>query len=134
MGIDPERDKAVRDYELEQGRFFQKKDTMPCWRSGFARGLGVKVGDQVKLTTSRGVKPFTVVGLLSPHGVAGFKQGNVIFMPLRTAQLLVRQRRRSQHHQRRAGRGRRRKNRNRSDPLAIAAAAARRNGDEACAS
>ena len=87
MGIDPERDKAVRDYELEQGRFFQKRHDA-LLEAGFAHGLGVKVGDQVKLTTSRGVKPFTVCGLLSPHGVAGFKQGNVIFVPLRTAQIL----------------------------------------------
>ncbi len=88
MGIDPDRDKAVRDYELQQGRFFQKPHDALLELS-FARGLGVKVGDQVKLTTMRGqAKPFTVCGLLSPHGVAGFKEGNVIFLRLRTAQLL----------------------------------------------
>ncbi len=88
MGIDPERDKAVRDYDLQQGRFFEKRHDA-LLESSFAAGLGVKVGDEVKLTTARaGVKSFTVCGLLSPRGVAGFKQGNVIFLPLRTAQRL----------------------------------------------
>ena len=48
MGIDPARDKAVRDYELEEGRFFQKKYEV-LLETGFARGLGVDVGDEVKL-------------------------------------------------------------------------------------
>jgi putative ABC transport system permease protein len=91
IGIDPARDKAVRDYELKEGRFFQKKyDAM--LETGFARGLGVKVGDEVRLGTlarrlrDSGVKPFRIVGLLSPRGAADFNQGGVIFLPLATAQ------------------------------------------------
>jgi putative ABC transport system permease protein len=92
MGIDPERDKAVRDYEIEEGAFFQKKYEA-LLETGFARGLGVKVGDEVKLATTRGglsgsMKAFKIVGLLSPRGVAGFKQGGIIFMPLETAEYL----------------------------------------------
>ena len=48
MGIDPARDKAVRDYELEEGGFFQKKYEA-LLETGFARGLGVGVGDEIKL-------------------------------------------------------------------------------------
>jgi putative ABC transport system permease protein len=87
MGIDPERDKAVRDFEIEEGAFFQKKYEA-LLETGFARGLGVNVGDEVKLTTPRGVKPFKIVGLLSPRGAAGFKQGGIIIMPLATAEYL----------------------------------------------
>ncbi len=87
LGIDPAIDKAVRDYELEQGNFFEKKyDAM--LEVGFARGLGAKVGDQVKLLTPSGLKTFTLTGLLSPRGAAGFKQGGVIFLPLKTAEQL----------------------------------------------
>ena len=61
--------------------------------AGFAQGLGIKIGDEVKLATHRGglsgsMKPFRVVGLLSPRGAAGFKQGSIIFMPLATAEYL----------------------------------------------
>jgi putative ABC transport system permease protein len=87
MGIDPERDKAVREYELLEGRFFEK-GRQALLEVGFAHGLGVKVGDEIRLTTSLGVRPFTVTGLLAPHGVAGFKQGGIVFLPLRTAQSL----------------------------------------------
>ena len=67
MGIDPECDKAVREYELNEGSFFEK-GRQALLEVGFARGLGVKVGDQVKLTTTLlGVKTFTVTGLLTPQ-------------------------------------------------------------------
>ena len=92
MGIDPARDKAVRDYELEEGAFFQKKYEA-LLETGFARGLGVGVGDEIKLGTTRGglsgsLKPFKIVGLLSPRGAAGFKQGGIVFLPLETAEYL----------------------------------------------
>ena len=60
--------------------------------TGFARGLGVKVGDKVKLETMNSHlrrsphSMFTIVGLLSPRGAADFNQGGVIFLPLATAQ------------------------------------------------
>jgi len=92
MGIDPEQDKAVRDYELEAGSFFSKKHEA-LLESGFARGLGIQLGDEVKLAVSRGglsgnMTVFRIVGLLAPRGAASFNQGGVIFLPLRTAQNL----------------------------------------------
>ena len=89
MGIDPTHDEAVRDYDLKEGAFFHEKyDAL--LETGFARGLGVSVGDEVKLIVSRGglhgsVKKFKITGLLSPRGAAGFNQGGVIFLPLKTA-------------------------------------------------
>ncbi|MBU4271336.1 MAG: ABC transporter permease [Planctomycetes bacterium] len=95
LGIDPTHDEAVRDYELEEGKFFSKKyDAL--LETGFARGLGVSVGDEVKLGTSRGglsggLRKLRVTGLLSPRGAAGFNQGGVIFLPLKTAEYLYSQ-------------------------------------------
>lgn len=89
MGVDLARDKAVREYQLAEGNLFENKyDAM--LEVGFAHGLGVKVGDEVKLRTpSRTtLKTFRVSGLLAPRGVAGFKQGNVVFVPLATAERL----------------------------------------------
>ena len=65
--------------------------------AGFARGWGVGVGDEVKLSTrvsgtARGTlyKPFRIAGLLSPQGAAGFKQGSIVFLPLETAEAMFR--------------------------------------------
>ena len=51
------------------------------------------MGDEVKLGASRGglhggMKTFKIAGLLSPRGAAGFNQGGVIFLPLKTAEYL----------------------------------------------
>ncbi len=93
MGIDPKQDEAVRDYKLYEGEYFGK-DSKPydaLLETGFAHGLGVKVGDEVKLGTTRGglsgsVKDFRIIGLLSPQGAANFNQGGVIFLPLPAAE------------------------------------------------
>ncbi|MCE5266687.1 MAG: ABC transporter permease [Planctomycetaceae bacterium] len=91
MGMDPEREGAARDYELKEGRFFNESREA-LLEAGFAEGLGVHVGDQVKVGTMRGlhgsITPFRIVGLLAPRGAAGFNQGGVIFLPLTTAQEL----------------------------------------------
>ena len=81
----------MRDYELKEGRSFQgARDAL--LETGFARGMGVKVGDKVTLTTMTAAAPnrksFRIVGLLSPRGAANFNQGGVIFLPLGTAQQL----------------------------------------------
>jgi len=92
VGIDPKRESAVRDYELKEGRFFQKKYEI-LLEAGFARSFGVALGDEVMLSTPRGFggewdKPFKVVGLLTSRGAAGFKQGGIVFIPLSTAESL----------------------------------------------
>ncbi len=89
MGIDPAQEEAIRDYELKEGTFFHGKfDAM--LEFGFAKGLGVKVGDEVRLATTRGglsgaIKTFKIVGFLSPRSTAGFIQGGIIFLPLKNA-------------------------------------------------
>jgi putative ABC transport system permease protein len=92
MGIDPSQSEAIRDYELKEGRLFQDKyDAL--LETGFAKGLGVHVGDEIRLAATRGglsgsIKRFKVVGLLSPRGAAGFSQGGIVFLSLKTASQL----------------------------------------------
>ena len=90
IGIDPALDEAVRDYQLKEGRFFRGAHGAML-ETGYARGLGVKVGDKVRLAASGGGlrrrdEEFRIVGLLSPRGAADFNQGGLIFLPLATAQ------------------------------------------------
>lgn len=84
MGIDPAADKAVRDYELRQGKFLDQARGA-LLEAGFAQGIGVKVGDTVRLLSgNRGVRlrEVEVIGLLELRGVAGFKQGGIVLLPL----------------------------------------------------
>ncbi len=86
MGIDPTKDEAIRDYELSGGGFFREEEEA-MMELGFAKALGVKVGDEIKLIVGNGtVKSFTVVGLLAPRGTSTFNQGGLVFLPLETAQ------------------------------------------------
>lgn len=88
MGIDPLKDEAVRDYELQEGTFFDEEGGV-LMESGFAASLGLHVGDQIKLFTGK-VSLLKVLGLLTPKGAAGFNQGGVVFVPLSMAQQMYR--------------------------------------------
>lgn len=91
LGIDPTRDEKVRDYELAAGSFFEG-DEGGLLEAGFARSLGIEVGDEVRLMTKRLRQPVKIVGLLTAKGVAGFKQGATITLSLPTVQRLFGQR------------------------------------------
>jgi putative ABC transport system permease protein len=90
MGVDPSRNELYQDYELKHGDSFPKEETeedVAMMEVGFANALGVKVGNEIKLTVGNGtVKIFTVVGLLAPRGTSNFNQGGIVFLPLGTAQ------------------------------------------------
>lgn len=91
VGIDPKRTEIFDSYQLTEGEFFHSdKDNEAILEIGFAKGLGVKVGDEIKVPGRRNLRePMTVVGLFTPKSAANFIQGGVIFMPLSTAQPLV---------------------------------------------
>ncbi len=91
LGIDPQRDETVRDYELQQGSFFAE-GRGALMEFGFAQSLGIAVGDEIRILANR-ARPVTlkVMGLLSPRGAAGFNQGGVVFLPLRLTQTIFRQ-------------------------------------------
>jgi putative ABC transport system permease protein len=95
MGIDPSRDAEVRDYKLAEGEFFgDTKKREVLLEKSFAQGIGAAVGDEILLELRRvgargSLKSCKVVGLLLPTGAAGFKQGAIVFLPLRAAQSLI---------------------------------------------
>lgn len=85
MGVDPQRDRLVRDFELVDGDFLEDGKGLVL-DDDVARGLGVKVGDEVKLLVGRGFIETTVVGLLRPGGPSQVSHAGVVFMPIRSAQ------------------------------------------------
>lgn len=90
MGVDPKRDEAVRQYDLKEGAFLQPGDQGVVMEQGFAHGLGVQVGDEIKLLVYPKPQLVKILGLLSPRGAAGFGQGGIMFMPLAMAQRFYR--------------------------------------------
>ncbi len=86
MGIDPKLDRAIRDYTLAQGRFLEERSESVLLETGFARSVGLKVGDKLRLLTREGMKDLTVAGLLDPRGIAAINQGGIVFLPLSVAQ------------------------------------------------
>jgi putative ABC transport system permease protein len=93
LGIDPERDKRVRDYTIGAGRQVASGDELVL-EKGFAEYLGLKVGGTVKITANNvRSKPFTIVGLFSSQSGAVMSQLSMAFMPLDTAQAYFNNRR-----------------------------------------
>jgi putative ABC transport system permease protein len=85
LGIDPDRDSSVRDYAIIVGRQVKENDELVL-DEGFARYLGLKVGDEVKLLTRRLSRPFVIVGLLRSQAGAAMAQTAMAFMPIERAQ------------------------------------------------
>jgi len=85
MGIKPELDGGVRDYEIVAGRQLQKGDEL-VFDEEFAKLLGVQVGDEVEIRTNKLKKPFVVVGLQKPRGAEVLRQASMAFMPIERAQ------------------------------------------------
>ena len=86
LGIDPERDRAVRDFKIAAGTHL--KDTHDLLLdASFARNFAVEVGDEVKLIGGRSsLIRFTVVGLVAPGGGGDLRFSGMAFIPLATAQ------------------------------------------------
>src|SRR5207249_4959434 len=70
LGIDPAHDNKVRDYEIVAGRQVEKGNELVV-DEGFAKSIGLKVEDDVKLLTNRiSATKFTIVGLIRPKSGA----------------------------------------------------------------
>ncbi len=85
MGIDPSKEAVIRDYEIRAGHLFDN-GRGAVLEAGFAEAQGIRLQDEIKLLTRRGLKQTTVAGLLELRGVAGFKQAGVLMVPLADAQ------------------------------------------------
>ncbi len=87
IGIDVKNDRKLRDYQVKRGRFLIAKDTKSLLLvDSFAKENNLKVGDKVKIATSKGFTTFTIVGLIAPQGAGRFAGGQIAFMPIKTAQ------------------------------------------------
>jgi putative ABC transport system permease protein len=94
VGIDPKRTEIFDSYQIEPGGAFFKpeSETEIILETGFAKGLGIRVGDtvQVPVPSRRSMfEKLTVVGLFQPKSAANFNQGGIVFVPLRMAQYLI---------------------------------------------
>lgn len=86
LGIDPPRDEKVRDYAIVEGRQVVEGDEL-CLERQFARYLGLKVGDAVRmLTPNARSRSMTIVGLYEPRAGSALAQMGVVMMPLAQAQ------------------------------------------------
>jgi len=85
MGIIPERDHLVRDYDIVSGRMFSA-GTEVVLDATFARSLGLQVGDTVKMLTRSGMKTSEIVGLVKPRSGATVAEGGLMYMSLGLAQ------------------------------------------------
>lgn len=86
LGIDPERDQTVRDYEIVGGRQVKEGDELVLDEQ-FAKFIGVNIGDKTRLATRQLLKrlDFEIVGFVRPK-TGGMAQSAIGFMPLARAQ------------------------------------------------
>jgi putative ABC transport system permease protein len=86
LGIDPERDKLVRDMELVEGRLLNADDEDKILLEyDFARYMGFKVGDELRMRTTNYARPAKIVGLVKMSGGGAMIQSGVVFMPVKNA-------------------------------------------------
>ncbi len=84
LGIDPQKDGAVRDYAIVKGRSLEEQ-AGALLEEHFAEQLGIELGDEIRLLTAR----TTVVGLVKPRGAANsFTLAGMVLLPLQQAQAI----------------------------------------------
>ena len=85
LGVDLQRDSAVRDYVVQAGRPLQGAKELLLDYS-YARRLKLQVGDTVRLLTKRGLKEIEVVGFLQLRGASALQNAGLCLIPIETAQ------------------------------------------------
>ena len=91
LGIDPARDRAVRDYDVVEGEYLAEGDVDAAMlEASYAASLGLKLHDEVKFygRVGRGVKivKLPIKALLSARGAAAFGLAGLVIIPLAKAQ------------------------------------------------
>lgn len=86
MGVDPQRDKAVREYELVEGEYFSG-NREAVLDADFAKSVDVTVGDKIRLG-DRDRREYEIKGLIKLRGAAGLTHAGIIFIPLNESQKL----------------------------------------------
>jgi putative ABC transport system permease protein len=93
QGVDVERAGALDDYELAEGSGFHAGNKPEVlMEAGFARGLGVRVGDAISILVKKNRSAddveFRVIGLMKPKHVDLSQQAGLVFAPLPVAQAI----------------------------------------------
>lgn len=83
--VDPERDRAVHEYQIVAGTPFTNAKSALLSQL-LAESLGVKVGDKIDLQTRSGLIGLEVVGLFAAEGSSMSVQGAGLLIPLRSGQ------------------------------------------------
>jgi putative ABC transport system permease protein len=87
LGVDPERDRAARPYEVLAGREITEADGA-LLLAEFARRHGLGVGQNLTLLTLNGPRVVRVGGLAEGKFMSAFNGGAVVLLPLAQAQRL----------------------------------------------
>ncbi|NJD02418.1 MAG: FtsX-like permease family protein [Ruminiclostridium sp.] len=86
LGIDPEKDKEIRTYQMAEGRMPEAgKRELAVPRTLFG-GQSISPGQKINLQGPSGAVEFNVVGILEDSGVASVNNSMIVFMPLDTSQ------------------------------------------------
>lgn len=85
LGIDPEKDKLIRDFELIRGVPLEN-DAYVHLEEGFARDLKLDVGDFVRLVGGNRLIDLEVTGILKAKTGSALRQQGFVFLPLEFAQ------------------------------------------------
>lgn len=85
LGIDPDKDKLVREMEVVDGRLLKPNDgDKILLEAEFAAYLGFKVGDVITVYT-KSLRPMEVVGLIKIKDASALTQTGLVFMPVKQA-------------------------------------------------
>ena len=90
-GIDPQKDKEVRELEIVAGKPLQPDLSVydVVLVDSFAEKNDIEIGRSIEIITERGVEKLKVVGLMSKEGPGRLNNGNFGVLPILTAQKLA---------------------------------------------
>jgi putative ABC transport system permease protein len=81
VGIVADEPESISGFELRSGIFPTGADEVAL-EEGLASGLGIKLGDPIRLLTGRGLRPFKIAGLFSLENAARLHQGGMMLAPI----------------------------------------------------
>jgi putative ABC transport system permease protein len=77
LGIVPDEPESLAGFQLSTGKLPQAGDELML-ETGMAESLGIHAGDKVRLMTSRGLRPFTISGLVALENAVRLQQGGML--------------------------------------------------------
>lgn len=78
-GIDPAIEPTVRNYQLEAGSFISEQGSVLVTES-YAERTAVQVGETIRLSGRRGIRTYTIAGIVAQTGIASLNGGDLMIM------------------------------------------------------